>query len=148
MPEAEKVNLTGKHLVLIDGVCVLCHGFVRFIHRHDKNNLFYFGALQDAKINAYLKNSGKSINVSQLKTVVVIRDYNTPKEQCLIKSNAGLFIVSKLAWWVAWLRIVKIIPRVLRDVVYDSVAKVRYRMFGVKDHCEWAEGSLRNNIID
>jgi predicted DCC family thiol-disulfide oxidoreductase YuxK len=50
------------------------------------------------------------------------------------KSDAAIEILSRLPlWW--WVRVLRIVPRMLRDAVYDLVARNRYRMFGRTETC-------------
>ena len=116
-----------KAIVLFDGVCNLCNGLVKFIIRHDKKAIFMFGTLQSQKAEELL--ASHSISTGEIKTIILIEEGRTFQ-----KSTAALRILSKLPWW-GWTKIFMIVPRIIRDFVYDMVAKYRYKIFGKKDTC-------------
>jgi predicted DCC family thiol-disulfide oxidoreductase YuxK len=54
--------------------------------------------------------------------------------QAYVKSEAVLRIARELARW-QWTWVFHFIPRMIRDVIYDLVARNRYRWFGRRDAC-------------
>ena len=54
--------------------------------------------------------------------------------QAYVKSEAVLRIASELPRW-QWTWLFHFIPRVIRDEIYDLVARNRYRWFGRRDAC-------------
>jgi len=117
-----------RTLVLFDGVCVLCNGFVDFLLPRDPNGELTFGALQSEAGKQALRDAGLSDAMPE--TVLVIDDGRVYQE-----STAVLRVFRRLGWpWraLAWLRVV---PRPLRDVVYRFIAKRRYRLTGRRDSC-------------
>jgi len=120
-------NNTEK-IILFDGVCNLCNGFVQFVIRKDKANIFKFASLQSAY--AQQLNQHQTIPVSNLSTVIL---YDNGK--LYYQSTAVLRIARLLGlpWSIATLFV--LIPTPLRDKVYDWVARNRYRWFGQRDAC-------------
>ena len=117
-----------RTLVLFDGVCVLCNGFVDFLLPRDPNGELTFGALQSEAGKQALRDAG--LPDAMPETVIVIDDGRVYQE-----STAVLRVFRRLGWpWraLAWLRVV---PRPLRDVVYRFIAKRRYRLTGRRDSC-------------
>ncbi len=120
----------GVNVVFFDGVCALCHGSVSFFLRRDRRRVLSFAPLQGetfAALDAGLEDG--------LDSMVYVRGYGTDRREVSVRSEAVLRILRDLGgFWriVSWLRIV---PRPLRDAVYDLVARHRYRWFGRYDEC-------------
>ena len=123
-----KINLENQpYIVIFDGLCNLCNGAVQFIIRHDKKNRFVFASLQSEVAKKLLN----EIQVpSSLETIVLIKGHKHFQ-----KSDAVLEIAKKL--FGLWLMVYgfKIIPRILRDALYNWVAKKRYTWFAKRDSC-------------
>lgn len=117
-----------KSIVLIDGVCHLCQGLIRFIIPRDPKARFLFAPLQ-SEIAAKLMNEA-GLKAGSLNTVVLLENgvYYT-------ESAAVLRIARKLRfpWPVAYFFI--IVPRPIRNALYRYVANNRYRWFGRDEQC-------------
>jgi predicted DCC family thiol-disulfide oxidoreductase YuxK len=50
------------------------------------------------------------------------------------KSDAAIEVLSRLPGW-SWARLLRIVPKRLRDAVYDRIARNRYRWFGRTETC-------------
>ncbi len=120
--------MAAKSLILFDGVCNLCNGFVNFLILRDTGNRFQFGSLQSDNVKQLLKEHGFVVN--DLSTVILVED-----SKLYTQSTAVLKILRKMpgAWPLLYGFVV--LPRALRDFVYRLVAKNRYKMFGKKDAC-------------
>lgn len=118
----------GETVVLFDGVCKLCNGWVRFLIRHDRHRRIRLAAVQSPEGQALLAWAG--LPLDQFDTLAVIRD-----QHYWVRSNAVLQIIALLP--MAWrlLQLLRILPRVLRDWAYDRIARNRYRLFGRYDSC-------------
>ena len=108
-------------IVLFDGVCNLCNGFVQFIIKRDPNAKFKFGALQSKSGQALLKKY--NLPSDDLNSLVLIVDDNY-----FLKSSAGLRILKELGGFWKLFYILMIFPKPLRDFVYDLIAKTRYKI--------------------
>lgn len=117
-----------KSIVLIDGVCHLCQGLIRFIIPRDPKANFLFAPLQSELAAKLMSEAG--LQSGSLNTVVLLENGTYYTE-----SAAVLRIARKLRfpWSAAYIFIV--IPRPLRDMVYRYVAKNRYRWFGRDEQC-------------
>lgn len=117
-----------KSVILFDGVCNLCNGFVQFILPRDRKNSFLFGSLQSSKVVEMLLPFQYSAD--SLSTVVLLEN-----NQLYTKSTAVLRIAWQLggAWSLFYGLI--IFPPFIRDSLYDVIARNRYRFFGRKDAC-------------
>ncbi|CAN5208932.1 thiol-disulfide oxidoreductase DCC family protein [soil metagenome] len=133
--------MSDKSLILFDGVCNLCNGFVNFLIVRDKKNKFQFGSLQSAKVQSILTEHQHSSN--DISTVILIEN-NTLHSH----STAVLKIVRGLggAWPLLYVFI--IIPKPIRDFLYKLVAKNRYRLFGKKDACMIPTPKLKARFVE
>ena len=118
----------GETVVLFDGECKLCNGWVRFIMRHDRQRRVRLAAVQSPEGQALLAWAG--LPLDQFDTLAVIRD-----RQYWVRSDAVFEIIAQLPG--AWrpLLLLRGIPRGLRDWIYDKIARNRYRLFGKYDSC-------------
>ncbi len=117
-----------KPVLLFDGVCNLCNSVVQFAIKRDRAQRFRFAALQSEAGQALLAQF--HIPTESFETFVLVE-----RERYFTKSTAALRVAKGLGhlWPLAYTAI--IIPKPLRDLVYDIIAKNRYRWFGKKDQC-------------
>ncbi|SEQ48023.1 thiol-disulfide oxidoreductase DCC family protein [Natrinema salaciae] len=115
-------------IVLFDGVCNLCNGFVQFILPRDTEGRFRFAALQSDVGEALLAERG--LPTDELESVVLIEG-----DDYYVKSAAVIRIARLLGGVYALLGPFRFLPRGLRDWAYDAVAARRYRWFGKRDQC-------------
>ncbi|SEH16529.1 Predicted thiol-disulfide oxidoreductase YuxK, DCC family [Natronorubrum sediminis] len=128
-------------IVLFDGVCNLCHGFVQFLVPRDTDEQFYFASLQSDVGQELLADHG--LVDHDLESVVLIEG-----EHCYVKSGAVIRIAQLLGGVYRLLGPSRFLPRRLRDWVYDLVAKHRYRLFGQKDQCMMPTGNVQERILE
>jgi predicted DCC family thiol-disulfide oxidoreductase YuxK len=115
-------------VVIFDGVCKLCTHSVAFILRHEAAPALRFAPMQSPAGRHLMEQFG--IDPTQMKTFVVIAD-----GRAYLRSDAAIRISRFFRGAWRWLGIVKIVPRPIRDYVYDVVARNRYRWFGRHDAC-------------
>lgn len=132
-------------IVLYDGVCGLCNGFVRFILPRDPAARFRFASLQSAFGRALLARHGRDARDLDAVYVVTSRGGG---ERVLAKSEAVLHVLARLGWpWRAG-AIAAPLPARLLDAAYDLVARSRYRLFGRHDACPLPAPEWRGRFID
>lgn len=118
----------GETVVLFDGVCKLCNGWAKFLIRHDHQRRVRLAAVQSPEGQALLAWAG--LPLDQFDTMAVIRD-----RHYWVRSSAVFEIIAQLpARWHPLLAL-RALPRVLRDWVYDRIARNRYRLFGKYATC-------------
>lgn len=120
--------VSSGHVVLFDGVCNLCNGWVRFVLRRDPRRRFRFASLQSTFGTEVLRRQG--LNDDYLGSILLLAD-----GVLYAKSDAVLRIAGQLRWPWPVLSVFVVVPRVMRDIVYDWVARNRYRWFGKRDSC-------------
>jgi len=135
-------RIKGKSVVLIDGVCHLCQGLVRFIIPRDPGARFMFAPLQGEAARKLLADRGITMKHGHLSTVVLLEDgvYYT-------ESAAVLRIARRLRfpWPAAYIFI--LVPPVLRNAAYRLVARNRYRWFGIDEQCMLPTPEIRRRFL-
>lgn len=131
-----------KQLILFDGVCNLCNSSVQFVIKHDTKNTFVFATLQ-GKIGQQIKEQF-NLEPSKLDSILLF----TQDGNLYSKSTAALKIAKDLRFPVNIWRIFLIIPKGIRNWVYDWVAKNRYRWFGKRDACMIPTPELQSKFLD
>ena len=129
-----------KPIIFFDGYCNLCSASVKFILKRGKSTRFLFSSLQsDAAKELLLQYHTKN----NLGNSVLFLDRN----KVYAKSDAALEIMAYLGFPYRQLRILKVIPKVLRDNLYDFVAKNRFNWFGKKEFCEMSQENYSDRFI-
>ncbi len=118
----------GERVVLFDGVCKLCNGWVKFIIRHDRARLFKLAAVQSAEGQAILRWFGMPADSFATLLYVEGRDL-------FVRSEAIARILRQLPAPWPLLALFRFLPLSLRDWCYDRIARNRYRLFGRYDSC-------------
>jgi predicted DCC family thiol-disulfide oxidoreductase YuxK len=127
-------------ILLFDGECNLCNGAVDFVIRRDKKRQFRFAALQ-SPAGARLR---QSLSIPpQVDSLVLIED-----GVAYIRSSAALRVAGRLnmPWPLLW--VFMLVPRVIRDAVYECIARNRYRWLGKRDTCRVATEEERSRFIE
>ena len=130
-----------RKIVLFDGECNFCDRSVQFIINRDPEGIFAFASLK-SKVGQQL-----------------LRDYHIPDEldslilidplnhKYYIKSSAALLISRNLSALWSILYIFKLIPRSIRDKVYDLIARNRIKWFGKKEQCVLPSQEIRKRFL-
>jgi predicted DCC family thiol-disulfide oxidoreductase YuxK len=129
-----------KLIILFDGVCNLCNGFVQFVIKRDPHARFKFAALQsDAAVELLLTHQ---IDPKELSSVIFIVN-----KTVYTQSDAALKIAQNLgsAWPLA--ASLLIIPKFIRNAIYHFIAKNRYRWFGKTDQCMMPNPRFENRFF-
>ena len=120
---------SNKKVILFDGVCNFCNDSVLKVIKYDTKNMFVFTSLQSdigKEITQYL-----GIDTSKVDSIILYE----PNISYDIKSSAALKIMNDFGGVWKLTQVFWIIPEVLRNVVYDFIAKNRYKWFGKKETC-------------
>jgi predicted DCC family thiol-disulfide oxidoreductase YuxK len=127
-------------VILYDGVCVFCSSWVRFVAKRDADRRFRFTAIQSAYGSRLAQAFG--IDPDDPDTNAVIHG-----GVAFFKSDAALTVLMCLPGW-GWTRLLRVVPKPLRDAVYSLVAHNRYRIFGKYDSCFAPDAELRARVLE
>ena len=134
------LNSGDTHPILFfDGVCGLCNHFVDFTIQRDSAGIFRFATLQGETAKQELP----SEYVNDLSTVV-LKD----GMEIYTRSEAALRVLSSLPGVWKLSKLLLVLPRFLRDWVYDLVASSRYKIFGKSDSCRIPSPEERSKFLD
>ncbi|ELZ43213.1 thiol-disulfide oxidoreductase DCC [Halorubrum saccharovorum DSM 1137] len=128
-------------VILFDGVCNLCSGFVQFVIPRDTERKYRFASLQSDVGRALL--AEHDLPTDELESVVLIEDGESYE-----KSSAIIQIATGLGGLYRILSPFRYVPRSIRDRVYDFVAEHRYRWFGKKDRCMMPSGDVESRFLE
>ncbi len=127
-------------VILYDGVCVFCSRWVRFVANRDVARQFRFTAIQSGYGTRLAQAFG--INPDDPDTNAVVHG-----GEVFFKSDAALTVLSNLPGW-RWVRVLRAVPKPLRDAVYGLVARNRYRIFGKYEECFVPDAEMRARVIE
>lgn len=127
-------------IILFDGVCNLCNGAINHVIKRDEKNVFKFAALQ-SDIGQELTSK---FNIDRLKVDSIIL---IDGEKHYEKSSAALYIAKHLSGAYPLLFGFMIIPKFIRNAVYDYIARNRYKWFGKKESCMIPTAELKDKFL-
>jgi predicted DCC family thiol-disulfide oxidoreductase YuxK len=128
-------------VVLFDGECNLCNGAVLFCLRHDPQGRLHYASLQSAAAKALL---APLLLPSPLPdSIVLVQD-----GRAFLRSSAALRIAKLLRWPWPVFTVFLLVPRPLRDFVYDFIARRRHKWFGRRESCMVPTPALRDRFLD
>ena len=128
-----------ESIVFFDGVCNFCNTTINWLlARNIKGNL-RFSSLQGNTAKRLLTED----MVNDLSSIVYYR-----QGKCFVKSTAVLLIMRDVAWYGTLCLPFFLVPRFVRDAIYDWVARNRYRWFGKRDACRVPTLEERSRFLD
>jgi predicted DCC family thiol-disulfide oxidoreductase YuxK len=127
-------------VILYDGVCVFCSRWVRFVTSRDVEKRFRFTAIQSGYGTRMAQAFG--IDPEDPDTNAVVHD-----GVAYCKSDAALTVLSNLPGW-GWVRVLRAVPKPLRDAAYNLVARNRYRIFGKYEECFVPDAEMRARVME
>ena len=133
--------MNDRAIILFDGVCNFCNGAINFLIKQDKKGIFYFAPLQSE--------AGQKL----------LQQYQLPKEsfksfilidngEVYQKSTAVLKIFNRLPWYWKELQVLRIVPPLLRNAIYDFIAANRYKWFGKKEQCMVPTPEVKSRFLN
>jgi len=128
-------------VILFDGFCNLCSTSVTFILKRERRDNVRFASLQ----SEYAAHLLSSLNIREKvpDSIVLIEN-----QQYFTRSTAALHIVKKLSMPWPLLYIFILIPRFLRDPLYDLIARKRYKWFGKREKCFMPNQDVRYKFLN
>ena len=125
-----------ERMILFDGICGFCNKSVDTLIKLDEDKLFKYSSLQ----GEYAKTLDLPADID---SIVFYED-----GKLYYKSTAILKIVRSLGGLWVFVNIFYLIPRVMRDLIYDLVAKYRYKIFGKMDACRMPKEDEQGLFLD
>ncbi len=131
-----------RPLYFFDGYCVLCSGFVAFCVARDPDGHLKFASAQSALGQRALR--ALDLPEDTLDRTILLLD----GDEVYTRSTAVLGALRHLRGAVRWLQPLLLVPAVIRDPIYDLIARNRYRWFGRRPSCFVPTLQTRGRFID
>lgn len=130
-----------KDIILFDGVCNFCNGYINYVIAHDKANRFAFAPLQSH--TAVRLAARFEIDFQELNSVVVINGDNVYTE-----AAAVIYIIKKLSTvWQPLAYLAQLIPKFIGNRIYQHFAKKRYILFGESATCMVPTDQVKHKFL-
>lgn len=129
-----------ESIIMFDGLCNLCDGGVQFIIKRDSKCHFKFTSLQSETGQMLLRHYGIS---PEIDSMILIEN-----KKVYIKSRAAIQISRYLDGHWKYLSFFRVLPPFLSDLLYDTVAKHRYKWFGKKESCMVPTSEMKKRFLD
>jgi predicted DCC family thiol-disulfide oxidoreductase YuxK len=132
---------TDKKIILFDGVCNLCNRSVQFVLKRDTKGQFVFGSLQSQVGCALL---GQLHLPAEFSDSIVLIENNL----VYTRSSAVLRVLKTLGrgWQATYLFM--LLPKWIRDGLYDWIARNRYQWFGRRQTCMVPDPKWESRFLD
>jgi predicted DCC family thiol-disulfide oxidoreductase YuxK len=109
-----------------------CDGTVQFILKHDPQGAMQFAPLEGAFAQGIVQ---RLPALSGIDSLILLETTDKNRTRVRVRSDAALAVARYLGWPWRLLGVVRVVPRPVRDALYDAFARVRYRVFGRRDAC-------------
>ena len=128
-----------KIVLVIDGHCIMCNSLAVWISKRDKENILMITSFD----SNYIKENYQEINSG--KNVVLINEID---QNIFGKSAAIIQCLKIIGCRKEILYLMNLVPTVIRDLLYDMIAKYRYKIFGKKESCDINSKIPETKILD
>jgi predicted DCC family thiol-disulfide oxidoreductase YuxK len=129
-------------VLLYDGTCGFCDWAVKLVLRHDRQKTLKFAALKGVYGSGVIATHPELADVDS----VMLVDENTGG--VLVRSEAAMAIGRYLGGVWALSGIARVVPRSIRDAMYDLFARHRYRFFGRLESCAVPDKAVRERFLE
>ena len=131
---------TINNLVIFDSDCNFCNSIVNILLKLDKNDELKYTSSDSDYTKGLIEEYGYNLDYSN--TIGFIRN-----GELFSRSTAALRILRLLGFPFNILYILMIIPRSIRDYVYDVISKNRHRLIKGKSMCIVPDSKTRAKFI-
>ena len=131
-------------VLFFDGVCGLCNAVVDFLVAHDHRRRLRYAPLQGETFQAVAREVPWLKNVD---SVIAMREHPDGRREFFVHSRAALFAFGQLGGPWMLVGLLGWVPRPVSDRVYRFVARVRYAVFGKRDHCRIPAPAERSRFL-
>lgn len=123
-------------IIIFDGICGLCNKSIGILMKLDTKKIFQYTSLQGEFV--------KTLAIEpEIDSIIFYEDGSI-----YYKSTAILKIFRSLGGMWIFTQFLYILPRVLRDFIYDVIAKYRYNIFGKMESCRMPKKGEQEFFID
>lgn len=133
--------MSTQAIIFFDGVCNLCNSAVNFVIRRDNKSVFKFATLQSETGRDLL--SEKDFTNVDLSSFVLLLN-----NRLYTRSTAALMVCSYLSGLWPAMYCFMIVPKFLRDFIYNIISKNRYKWFGKKEECMIPTPELKAKFLN
>jgi len=129
-------NTATQKIIIFDGICGLCNNSINILIWLDTQKIFHYTSLQGEFI--------KTLEIDPNIDSIILYDdsvlyYKSTAILQILKSLGGIWVLSNVFY---------IIPRVVRDFIYDIIAKYRYNIFGKLESCRMPKKGEQELFLD
>ena len=135
----------GAPVLLYDGVCGFCNKTVQMILARDRRGTMRFAALQSDYGRSVVE---RHTELRDVDSVVYVETSESVGERVYVRSDAALRVLKYLGGAWKLLLAARVIPKPLRDFLYDLFARNRYRLFGKYESCLLPPHEVRSRFLD
>jgi predicted DCC family thiol-disulfide oxidoreductase YuxK len=127
-------------VILFDGVCNLCNRSVQFIINRDPSGIFRFAPLQSETGKNLL--SKFDLPNDKFDSIILVEN-----NEYYLRSTAALKILQRLGalWKIVY--VFMLVPRPVRDYIYDIVARNRYKWYGKRAECMIPSSDIESRFL-
>jgi predicted DCC family thiol-disulfide oxidoreductase YuxK len=129
-----------RPIIIFDGMCVLCSGFARFVLRNDSAGQFRLLAAQTPIGTALYRHY--RLDPVNYETYILLEN-----GRVWFRSEAAIRVFRRLGLPWSLASAARLVPRVVRDWLYDIVARHRLRWFGARATCFLPDPSRADRFI-
>lgn len=130
-----------NNIILFDEICVLCNGWVKFLLKFDHQARFKLASVQSTLGQDILEHYGMPLD--HYDTMLTIYE-----GQLFTESGAFFKVMQHLGFPFHLLIIGKLIPKVVRDFLYQEIASNRYQVFGKTDSCIFPSAENKKHFLE
>jgi predicted DCC family thiol-disulfide oxidoreductase YuxK len=127
-------------LIIFDGECGFCSRDIDFVLRHDKKNIFRFTPAQSELGTALMRHYG--FRTDNYETSLLIENGVARP-----RSDGVLRVLQLLGGIASVASLLRFVPRILRDGIYNFVARNRMKIAGRRQACRMPTQEERERFI-
>jgi len=134
-------KMNPSKIILFDGVCNLCNSTVQRVIENDVKNQFRFASLQSEFGQKFLEKN--NLDKDEFHSLILIDG-----DKFYTKSDAALRIGKELKGIYKISGVLLLVPKFIRNFVYDLISGNRYKWFGKMENCWLPTPELQQKFID
>ena len=133
---------TDEHpIIIFDGYCALCSGWANFVLRHDHKGRYRLLAAQSPLGAALYRHYG--LDPQDYETNILVAD-----GLAWFKSEGSIRMAEGLGFPWSTAAMFRVLPLRLREVLYEAVARNRFRLFGKRENCYLPPTGYKDRFLD